>query len=284
MRIFILIALLIFSLQAKSLFSNDKQLEDSKYLEALKNLVIATQKTRGLTNNYLNGNVAAMLLVYGTRDDMKKAIGDMEALPLASDAIIHDRASKISDRLIKLNRKAFKKNPEDVFDEYTEIISQILMLAQTVSKRGSKELNNLGKKLTIIMMETILPLCEYTGQLRGMGAGVLAKGSITPEQKMKMTVMISEVKRLSNKMVEDLVSLSVTNRDSCSTGIDVVLSKVKKATKDYIDLAQNEIMNKKKITYDSYEYFEKGTKLISLYLEVYNMNNNSIVNDSKGWL
>jgi flavorubredoxin len=146
MRIFLLIAALIFSLNAKSLFSNSNQADNSKYIGALKDLIIATQKTRGLTNNYLNGNTTSMLLVYGNRKEMKKAIGTMESLPLASDPIINNRATNISESLIKLNRKAFKKDPAIVFEQYTELIEQTLMLAQTVSKHGSKELNPLGKK------------------------------------------------------------------------------------------------------------------------------------------
>jgi hypothetical protein len=276
--------MLVFSLHAKSLFSNNEQAENTKYLNALKNLVIATQKTRGLTNNYLNGNLAAMLLVYGTRDDIKKAIGEMESLPLASDTIIHERSAKISDALIKLNRKAFRKKPDVVFEEYTELIEQMLMLAQSVSKRGEKDLNPLGKKLVSVMMETILPLCEYTGQLRGMGAGIAAKGSITPEQKAHMTVLISQIQRLSSKLVDDLEELSSSNKDSCDRNINVVLKMIKKKTKDYVVLAQKEIISKEKIDYDSIEFFQKGTDLISLYIKVYDMNNKSMLKDSKGWL
>jgi hypothetical protein len=79
MRFIILTLFLLINLEAKSLFSNSEQQQTSKYIDNLKDLIIATQKTRGLTNSYLNGNTAAMLLVYGTRDDMKKAIGNMEA-------------------------------------------------------------------------------------------------------------------------------------------------------------------------------------------------------------
>jgi len=284
MRLFLFAVLLIFNLEAKSLFSNDEQLDNSKYLGALKDLMIATQKTRGLTNNYQNGNIAAMLLVYGTREDMKKAIGMMESLHMASDPIIHERASKISDALIKLNRKAFRKKPDIVFDEYTELIEQILMLAQSVSNRGSKDLNPLGKQLTSVMMETTLPLCEYTGQLRGMGSGVAAKGKITQEQKYSMLAMIDNIKSLSSKLINEIEKISSSNQENCNSSISTKLNFINQETKKYINLTKKEILDKKKITYDSYEYFTKGTDLISLYISVYNMNNESIAKDSKGWL
>ena len=79
MKVFFVIMLFLFTLEARSLFAND----------ALKDLIVSTQKTRGLTNNYLNGNTVSMLLVYESRKDMKKA-------------------SFISQSLITINRKAFK--------------------------------------------------------------------------------------------------------------------------------------------------------------------------------
>ena len=118
MRSLLLILLLVFNLQAKSLFSNEEQANTSKYIESLKDLILATQKTRGLTNSYLNGNTAAMLLVFASRDDMKSAIGDMESLPLAADPVINSRATAISQALIKLNRKAFKQDPQKTFSAY----------------------------------------------------------------------------------------------------------------------------------------------------------------------
>lgn len=48
------VLLLVSSLQAKPIFSNSEQADISSYIDSLKDLVVATQKTRGLTNSYLN--------------------------------------------------------------------------------------------------------------------------------------------------------------------------------------------------------------------------------------
>ena len=59
MRIFLFMFIFVLTLQAKPIFSNAEQADSSQYIDALKNLVVATQKTRGLTNSYLNGNLIA---------------------------------------------------------------------------------------------------------------------------------------------------------------------------------------------------------------------------------
>jgi hypothetical protein len=284
MRLFLLIALLMFNLEAKSLFSNSEQADTSKYIGALKDLVIATQKTRGLTNNYLNGNTTSLLLIYGNRKDMKRAIGVMESLPLASDPIVNNRATSISRALIKLNRKAFRKEPALVFEQYTEQIEEILMLAQTISKRSAKELNPVGQKLSAVMMETILPLCEYVGQMRGMGSGVSAKGSITPMQNAQILAMIDEIETLSSKLISDIKVVASSHSGSFDSSINSKLDGIDKAARKYVALTTKELLQKKKINYDSSTYFDEGTALISKLIDVYNDCNKVIMSDSKGWL
>nr|WP_321267678.1 nitrate- and nitrite sensing domain-containing protein [uncultured Sulfurimonas sp.] len=284
MRILLLIITLFFSLSAKSLFSNSNQADNSKYIGALKDLIISTQKTRGLTNNYLNGNTTSMLLVYGTRKEMKKAIGIMESLPLASDPIINNRATSISQSLVKLNRKAFKKDSTVVFEEYTELIEQTLMLAQTVSKHGSKDLNPLGKQLSTIMMEVILPLSEYVGQMRGMGSGIVAKKSITKVQKAQMQAIIYEIDSLTTQLIKDTQQIASNNQNSFTPDLSLKLNSIKKSSDKYIALTNNEVINKTVISCDTDDYFNEGTDFISLLIDLYNINNKVILNDSKGWI
>lgn len=282
MRIFLLFIFLIFSLEAKSLFTNNDQADSSVYIGALKDLIIATQKTRGLTNSYMNGNTVAMLLVYGNRDDMKKAIGTMESLPLAADAVINNRATAISQALIKLNNKAFKMKPSEAFSSYTEEIGQTLMLAQTVSKRFAKDLNPFGKEVSTIMMEVMLPMTEYVGQMRGFGSGLAAKGSVSKTELEKILVLSSQIKKLNTELQQRMAQLISKYPDKYSSDIKGEISNVDDAVKSYTSFAESKFMNDVE-SIEPNTYFDNGTKLISLIIKAYNTNNKALLNDSKGW-
>ena len=283
MRSLILAALLIFSLQAKSLFSNDTQAQTSKYINNLKDLIIATQKTRGLTNSYLNGNTAAMLLVYSTRDDMKKAIGNMESFPLAADPVINNRAGAISHALVKLNQKVFKQKPEKAFSEYTQQIDEILMLAQTVNKRTAKDLTPFGKEISALMMETMLPMTEYTGRLRGFGAGLAAKGKVTKEEMKKIEALIYQLKSLNQRLQKQMYAISTNYSDKLPANIQAQLDSLDKDITSYTTYAQKHFSRDPK-NIDPDEYFDRGTALISRIITVYDTSNSAILEDSKGWL
>ena len=282
MRTLLLIMFLVFNLEAKSLFSNDSQADSSIYISNLKDLLIATQKTRGLTNSYLNGNTATLLLIYGTRSDMKKAIGKMESTALAADPVINNRASSISKALIKLNNKALKKKAPEVFEAYTEQIEEILMLAQTVNQRTAKQLSDFGKEASSIMMETMLPLTEYVGRLRGFGAGLAAKNKVTQSDIEKIYALTSEVKRLNTTFLEQMNKLTASYSEKLPKTLSSEVAAVDKAVKEYTYLAEKKLL-KHPEQVDADEYFEKGTDLINLIIKTYNTLNHAVLEDSKGW-
>ena len=288
MRIFLAVVVLVFGLQAKNLFSNKDQEEASKYIDALKDLVIATQKTRGKTNAYLNGDKSALLLIQGTKRDMKRAIGEMESLPLSNNPTISERETAISQALTELNAKALRsKNPKAIFAAYTEQIEQLLMLAQSVSKQGSKDLNPLGKEATQIMMETILPLAEYIGRLRGKGSGIVAKGTVTETQKFAMTSLMNEVDNLESRLQSEMrVMLSKYGSTYDKSATNRYLSKLHKQVKAYMDTVNTKVLANKKVdpSCNSAKFFDQGTDIISTLMLVFNANRKAIVKDSQGWI
>ncbi len=283
MRLFLTITFLIFNLEAKSLFSNDAQAQSSVYISSLKDLVIATQKTRGLTNSYLNGNDSALLLVYANRQEMKKAIGIMESLDMATDPIINSRATAISQALVSLNNKAFKQKPSLIFSNYTEQIAQILMLAQTVAKRSAKDLNPFGEEVTVIMMEIILPMTEYVGQLRGLGSGLAAKGSINKQELTKINVLTNEIENLNTQLQSKMSELTREYPEKLSSKISDELTQIDTTCLAYTKFAKERFKNNIN-RIDPNSYFDAGTKLISQIVKVYTTLNEAKLEDSKGWI
>jgi len=283
MRLLLLVLLFVYSVEAKSLFSNSDQADSSVYIGALKDLIISTQKTRGLTNSYMNGNTVAMLLVYGNRDDMKKAIGTMESLPLAADAVVNSRATAISQALIKLNNKAFKMKPAEAFSSYTEQIGQTLMLAQTISKRFAKDLNPFGQEVSSIMMEVMLPMTEYVGQMRGFGAGLAAKGRVSKTELEKIMVLSSQIKKLNTQLQQKMSVLIAKYGDKFASNIGGEVAVVDELARNYTSFAESKFMNDVK-SIDPNTYFDNGTKLISAIIKAYNTNNKAMLEDSKGWI
>ncbi|MEA2073032.1 MAG: nitrate- and nitrite sensing domain-containing protein [Campylobacterota bacterium] len=285
MRTLILMLLIFATLNAKSFFSDTEQADNTIYLGSLKDLVIATQKTRGLTNSFLNGNTAAQLLVYINREHMVKAITTMESVSIATDPIISKRASNISDALLKLNHTAFKRQSESnqVFADYTEQIGQILILAQTLSKRSAKDLNPFGVETSKIMMEIMLPMTEYVGQMRGFGSGLAAKKKRSKSELNKILILSNKIKNLNSELQGQLYELTQKYGSTLPPQIIDETASVDKITNSYTNFAEDKFKNEIK-NIDPDNYFDNGTNLISHIIKVYNTCNRSILKDSEGWL
>jgi len=283
MRIFLLMFIFVLTLHAKPIFSNAEQADSSQYIDALKNLVVATQKTRGLTNSYLNGNLVALMLVQDAKADMKKSIGTMESLKLASDPVINQRASDVSNKLVELNRKAFKLKPEESFERYTQEIEQVLMLAQTVGKRGAEHMSPFAKEASFTMMEQMLPLTEYVGQLRGYGSGVAAKGAITQEQKAKLSTIIADIVALNKIFQSSMKNVIVSGKKYYTQDTEAKVTKINSLVETYTEFAKKEFF-KENISIKPDDYFSNGTEIITQIIGVYDATNKAVLEDSKGWL
>ena len=284
MKIVLIIVMLFSSIQAKSLFSNDAQANTSKYMKSLRDLIISTQKTRGLTNAYLNGDEYALLTLFGTTNDMKDAIGKMESLKISSDPLIEGKATLISRELTSLNREAIKStNTQEIFNRYTDLIGQTLLLAQTISRHASKKSSNFGKESATLMMENLLPFAEHIGIIRGMGAGFAAKKT---SSKKDRSILISELAKIQafNQNIQSITNKIITKyNDKIQTSIiNEKLKKLNTATKDYLVLTQKNIL-KDTISYNSSEYFNKGTDIITQTMSIYDDINKAVLIDSEGW-
>jgi len=283
MRIILILALFILSLHAKALFSNAHQVESGIYIEALKNLVVATQKTRGSTNAYINGNESALLLIYSYKSDMKKAIGTMESLSMSEDPVINTRATAISRSLIALNNKSLKLSAEEAFEAYTENISQILMLAQTVSQKNAENLNPFGKEVAAFMMGTILPLSENIGQLRALGSGAAARATLNKKQLAQLEALLSEIEYTSSLYFANMRALNEKYKSNYKTDMGKSLALSEKSLEKFILLTKEKVL-KEVPTMDSSEYFEKATDEITAIMAIFDINNKAIMEDSKGWI
>lgn len=283
MRVFLFVIIMLCNIQAKPIFSNDKQADSSLYINSLKDLVIATQKTRGLTNSYLNGNLIALMLVQEAKDNMRMAIGTMESLELSSDPIVSKRASELNGRLMELNRKGLKLKPEVAFKRYTEEIEQILLFAQTVSKRSSEHMSPFAKETSIVMMEQMLPLSEYVGQLRGMGSGIAAKGKVSKEQKEDLDSVIALVVKFNEDFQKSIKNSIVQGKNYYSQDIQTRVAKIDSSVKEYISFVKRELY-KETIAVNPDDYFTSGTQIINQIISVYDEANRAVLKDSKGWL
>ena len=266
-KLLLILMVVVSPMMAFSLFDDDKG-TDKEYLHlvsSIKNVAISTQKTRGLTNSFMNGNRAAQLLVYAQREQMMK---DFDAIKKLTDkAKLPDNytneSKSLMKKLKKLNKKAFKRNSGEVFASYTGVIEEWIALNGKIIDSHFKS----GKAdiyVAVSMLNsTLLPLTENIGKLRGMGSGIVARGTCNDVETPKMQTFATNIEMYRNQMKLYL------DKHSYKTLSKNDLATVNAKIADYAQLTQESVIGKDEIKLDANKFFDQGTACIGGVLKVY---------------
>lgn len=266
-KLLLLLWIMVSPMMAFSFF--DDTGSDKTYLHlvsSIKDVAISTQKTRGLSNSFMNGNVAAQLLVYAQREQMMK---DFEAIKkLAEEAKLSDQDRKSINVLMakakKLNKKAFKKESAEVFSAYTGIIEEWIALNDKIIDSHFKEGNKEIYSAVSMLNNTLLPLTENIGKLRGMGSGIVARGHCNAQETPKMQSFITNIESYRAAMEQYF------NTQGCKRLAPRELNKLKEQIDLYTQLAKTKVIGQDQITLDANKFFDQGTAAIGGVLKIYN--------------
>ena len=274
-KVLLISLLMVLNLSAFSLFGNsEKELQKIAYMTELKNLIVATQKTRGLTNNYMNGNVTAMLLVYSQRKEMKKSL---KALKKFSE--LDNSTLVLHDKLIRLNKKAFKQDSHKSFSDYTQHINKLLSIGSKFVSSQFKDSSELEKKAAEMMMNKILPFTENIGKIRGLGSGVVARTYSKKSEDKALQSFVNNVEKLNEEEAPSMKSLVSKYPQYFSKDIIIQIDKISHSTQVYISLTQLSVIGQKDITLKTNAYFGQGTELIGEALNLFNENANAMTKE-----
>lgn len=279
MKIILIVLLLLVNVNAESFVGNKGQENSSSYIILLKDLIIATQNTRGLTNSYLNGNTAVLPLIEKHKNEMEEAMERLKVSPLTSNPMIEFYTVNISETLTVLNDTTLKMDPDKAFESYTEEIAKIIEWAKVVSLRGEITLKSLGQHVTVLMTKVLLPMLEDIAQIRGIGSGIAAKGKITEEKKEKILALCMNVnilqKELQRRMQRILSRYSSVYNDDTTKAVEYISNEIQK----YMNITEKTLITAPD-TVDSAQYFEQGTDIINMLIKLHKINHRAAASSS----
>ena len=263
------ITLVLLLLFTSLLASNAKSV---RYMESVKDVVIATQKTRGGTYNFLNGNEFAQFGVYEQRSQLKNDFKSLNRQYKVVGPQIDSEFDKLYRQMKSLNKLSFELDPLTSFKAYSTLIKKMIQLSEKVQKKLYANSSKLDQKVSLVMSSDILRLTEGLGKLRGLGSGIAARKECEDEEVDYMLAYIEEIDVNMNKFINSMVTLNKNYGSKYPNGLNKKLSKYKKDVNYYIAFAKDKLIDKDDIKINSNEYFSRGTDLISGALEFYDMN------------
>ena len=269
-KLFLLLMILVLSASAAS------DAKKVRYMGNVKDLIVATQKTRGGTYNFLNGSEFAQFGVYEQRTKIKNAFKSLNRQFKVAGPEIDGEFDKLKKQMKSLNKMALQLEPLTSFKAYSTLVNKMIYMGGKVQKKLYGDGSVFEQKASDVMMNQIMRLTEGLGKLRGLGSGIAARGECEDEEIDYMEEYVEEVNDNMANVINSMVALNKTYGDKYPAGLNPKLSKYKKDVEIYTKLAKTKLIGQDSIEVDSNKYFSQGTALIGGAIKFYKMNEKAL--------
>ncbi|WP_196140492.1 methyl-accepting chemotaxis protein [Aliikangiella sp. G2MR2-5] len=238
-------------------------------------------KSRGLTNAYLNGNQQTKSKAESARQIVDQSLASIASSKsmLNLRQSLKTRISDISNEWETLKLAAFGMKPEESFQRHSMLINEVLSVTNAISEQSRLMTDPEPHTAFLIssFVKEIPSMAEITGQTRGMGAGIAAKGSFNSETYIALSNYFQQLSNLHRAINHSFNS--ATNISSELAELTSVKSEFDSGVNEFLNTTKNKMLDPDKIQISSDEYFNLGTSAIeqalALYEKTFDQLNNS---------
>ncbi|MEA1919543.1 MAG: hypothetical protein U9N52_06870 [Campylobacterota bacterium] len=252
--------------------------EKADYLGDMKNLVVATQKTRGGTYNFLNGSTIAQFGVYEERTKIKNHIRSLRLKTKIAGPTIDKEFDVLKKHLKSTNKMAFKLDSLIAFQAYSSLVKRMLKIGQETQKHFYAKGGKLNNQVSHLMMFSILPLTDGLGKLRGLGSGIIARTECEEEEVALMQSYIEEINIHLKNLNTELRIIGKKYPKLYPKNIFNKYTKLSSEISAYINFANTKVIDKSNIDEDPNRYFDEGAHLIKSTAYFFNINQQILSN------
>lgn len=241
-----------------------------EYMSPLRELLENTQKYRGLSNAYMNGNTAVKDELESVFSQININIQEVDRVNQKLGAVlVADKQWDKIKNILKYNLKADTKfNEESAFYLNTMLNAEILDLIHHIGDTSylilDPDINNYY--LIDIVLNNLLSQTETLGQARGIGSGVVAKKSITSDEKIKLIFLTGSIKATRDSITKNINTV-VQNNPSLLSLLQAYNEVNTAKTNTFLNvLDPNNIINEEKLQIMPRELFyaEKNTYYLAI--------------------
>lgn len=210
-------------------------------------LIRLTQQLRGLSNAALSGDARAAQTVPDIIERLRKAHDqidrEMAAAGMPQQALDASRAiqARIDDVAKKVQARTIPAAQS--FAQYTDIIALQLRTVQGLVSSTGLDLDSHPDTSYLArgLFGDLPQLTEWLGQLRGAGSGMLARGTVSDAERLRITALSARAAdRLS--AWKDALDIARRHSDVLAAALQEAPERANDAVRASLDLAQREII------------------------------------------
>ena len=243
-----------------------------QYMVRLRPLFEHMAQTRGMTNAYLNGKSELLQKINAKRSTVNNELAALMNIDAQLSDVLSTKGlvKAIQDDWDNVTKNAFSMESSKAFAAHTAVIEKVIALKVLVLESSKLLLDpSLDSNFMANALSIRIPIvAENMGKARGLGAGIAAIGSFTPDSYLKLTSFINKIVHANVSMMHGF-DVVFKNNAVLNQELSALRKSANDATNKFITLTKNKILDSDEINIGSADYFSKGTEAISANLKLY---------------
>lgn len=244
-----------------------------QYNSPLRKLLEQWQQHRGLVYGYAKGEDFGELLKQ-KEVAIEESIAAVDAvdkqLGLTLEAT--EKWQKIKQKWQITKSNLLMMRPEASFEAHTQLIAELLELMSHVGDTSNLILDPALNSYYLMdaVVNKLPSLTENLAQVRGLGTGIAAQKKITDQEKAQLTILFGLIKSPNNDLRRGL-QVAMEKDATSKAKIESYVQTRLKATTEFTELVEREIIRSENINIKAAEYFAAGTTAIDAQYKLYDV-------------
>jgi len=242
-----------------------------EYLRALRPLYERMAQVRGMTHAYLNGARDFAPRIEASRRRLEADLTKLRqvAKQFADSAGLREQAEKIVREWTALQSRAFEGSAAEVFAAHSALIERVLALMQAVVERSGLLIDpELDSHFLMEVVSLRIPrLTETLGKARGLGAGIVAKGTYTIEQSLRLSGFLQTIRNERDAVAHAFAVLAEVAPEVADR-LDERQQAALTATDRFVKTANTRILRANPVSMAADAFFAEGTNAIETALKL----------------
>ena len=234
-----------------------------------------SQQHRGLSAGVLAGNEAQATARQAKAVEVSQSYAQAQTSVAAlGNAKLDALVAQIGSDWTALSAAVGSKSiagPQS-FARHTALIADQLALSEDIVNATGIALdpNAAGYYLQSAVLQYMPRVTEGLGQMRARGNALLAKGSATPEDKVRLEALGGGI-RVSMQAARKAIELAIVANPALGSVVSDALTKAVSATDEGLRLADEKIIRAEALNHPPAEYFAATTKIIDVQFGLINV-------------
>ena len=247
--VLLLVALIVFQRQYRKKEDKKRAQQVLIYARDVKSLIGFSQKHRGHTATFLQGNAESEQHIIALQESIQQAI---QRLSTSTDLIKQSRWQSYMDHWQRLSGTYMTLTVPNSFLQHTNLIENLLYILEDVAEEFQFLSNDQDPELSQFVWHDFPFAIEFVGQAGATGSAVATKGGSTQIDKVKLGYLQEKIGNLTDRVFRQIETRSLSEN----------LSQVRHAREncnDFLALIKREFIDSDKTTVPAKTYFETAT-------------------------